>query len=262
VSFILDALKKSENERQRQAGPGFATVPGNVGGHSRNFWPLALATIVAVNLAVLGFLLLRDDDGDDRTPPAVRTTPPPSQQAATTPRPAATPPPKKTQTKGSTPPTPAVRQAPAHDSETPVAAPDAKTAPAVSPIPEREVRGLEREAASNGTTPQPPRPATAGVPTETGAGGPLARPRSSEPAARSESLPTANDLRLQGFLTGPPLHLDLHVYYPESYRRVVFISGSKYREGDRVKNGPVVREIVPEGVVLEERGQRYLLMPD
>jgi general secretion pathway protein B len=262
VSFILDALKKSENERQRQAGPGFATVPGNAGRDSRNLWPLALAAIVAVNLAVLGFLLLRDDGDDDKALPAVRTTAPPSPQAATTPRPAATPLPKQAPTIRNTPPAPAVRQGSADESAPPIAAPAAKTAPAVSPTPEREVRGLEGEAASDGATSQSLRPAPAGVPTDAAAGEPPAKPRSSEPAARSESLPTANDLRLQGFLTGPPLHLDLHVYYPESHRRVVFISGSKYREGDRVKNGPVVREIVPEGVVLEERGRRYLLMPD
>lgn len=85
---------------------------------------------------------------------------------------------------------------------------------------------------------------------------------SPSPTPRDEGLPTANELRLQGFLTGPPLHLDLHVYYPEASRRVVFISGNRYREGDRVKDGPIVREIVPEGVVLEERGRRFILGPD
>ena len=43
---------------------------------------------------------------------------------------------------------------------------------------------------------------------------------------------------------------------------MVFISGNKYREGDRVQNGAVVREIVPQGVILEERGRQYLLLPD
>ena len=82
------------------------------------------------------------------------------------------------------------------------------------------------------------------------------------PARKREDLPTANELRLQGFLTGPPLHLDLHVYYPEPSRRVVFISGARYREGDRINGGAVVREIVPDGVVLEDRGRRFLLGPD
>ena len=88
------------------------------------------------------------------------------------------------------------------------------------------------------------------------------RPATRAPSRADEGLPTANDLRLQGFLTGPSLHLDLHVYYPDKQKRVVFISGSKYREGDRVKGGAVVREIVPEGVILEDRGRRFLLEPN
>ena len=121
------------------------------------------------------------------------------------------------------------------------AAPSKAATPAESlPLASAGTTGA-RSAVSGGTT--RPRPARAG-------------------ADGGDDLPTANDLRLQGFLTGPPLHLDLHVFYPESHRRVVFISGTKYREGDQVANGPVVREIVPEGVILEERGRRYLLMPD
>ena len=56
MSFILDALKKSENERQRQTGPGFATVPGSSSRRTRSPWPLVLAGLVAVNLAVLGYI--------------------------------------------------------------------------------------------------------------------------------------------------------------------------------------------------------------
>ena len=55
---------------------------------------------------------------------------------------------------------------------------------------------------------------------------------------------------LQGAITGPPLHLDLHIYADDPARRAVFINGDKYREGDQIGNGPLVHEIVPEGAVL------------
>jgi hypothetical protein len=136
--------------------------------------------------------------------------------------------------------------------------------PSTAAASPREVRGLAAEAAVRlpSQAPSDPTTQTRENAAPVVAGSPqTATPDTAAPAAE-DSLPTANDLRLEGFLTGPPLHLDLHVYYPESHRRVVFISGDKYREGDRVRNGPVVREIVPQGVILEERGRQYLLLPD
>ena len=59
MSFILDALKKSEIERQRQAIPGLvdsgtvrppARLPG---------WAIALCVLLAVNLIVLLVVLVR-----------------------------------------------------------------------------------------------------------------------------------------------------------------------------------------------------------
>jgi hypothetical protein len=34
---------------------------------------------------------------------------------------------------------------------------------------------------------------------------------------------------------------------------------NKYSEGDRLKEGPVVEEITPDGAILEHQGQRFLL---
>src|SRR5262252_6450915 len=52
MSFILDALRKSEHERQRTATPGIANVPF---GAPRKVLPLwAVALMVVLGLAVLG----------------------------------------------------------------------------------------------------------------------------------------------------------------------------------------------------------------
>jgi general secretion pathway protein B len=60
MSFILDALRKSEIERQRQSGPSMAEFP--IAREDRRL-PIALIAIgflLAVNLAVVLFFVLRD----------------------------------------------------------------------------------------------------------------------------------------------------------------------------------------------------------
>ena len=61
MSFILDALRKSEHERQRQAGPAIAEMPI---ARPASRLPVALGVIgalLAVNLAVLLYFMLRQD---------------------------------------------------------------------------------------------------------------------------------------------------------------------------------------------------------
>jgi hypothetical protein len=265
VSFILDALKKSENERQRQTGPGFATVPGSSSRKTRSPWPLVLAGLVAVNLAVLGYILLRDN-GDTVSSPLPQSSRPASTE---TPR-IAVPEPAAPAARG-TPAGPAAGGTPDREGKAPQEAPPPESSasgPAGSPstaaASQREVRGLAAEAAVRlpSNAPSNPTAEAREDAAPVAVGYPQTAATDIAAPAADDSLPTANDLRLEGFLTGPPLHLDLHVYYPERHRRVVFISGDKYREGDRVRNGPVVREIVPQGVILEERGRQYLLLPD
>ena len=62
MSFILDALKKSENERQRTIGPSLADAPLRIAPTERPWWAMAVAALLVVNLAVLAFVLLRNDD--------------------------------------------------------------------------------------------------------------------------------------------------------------------------------------------------------
>jgi general secretion pathway protein B len=64
MSFILDALKKSEIERQRQASPGLVEIPVSA---RRPFpvWALALSVLLVINIAVLTGVLMRN-----KAPPA------------------------------------------------------------------------------------------------------------------------------------------------------------------------------------------------
>lgn len=76
MSFILDALKKSESERQRQGAPGIASIPesGTQKGGVKWFW--ISAALLAVNLVVLAALFSRPGESVPATagqpvPPAV-----------------------------------------------------------------------------------------------------------------------------------------------------------------------------------------------
>ena len=61
MSFILDALKKSESERQQQSNSEFASVPSSSGNPNSLKWLWMLGALLLVNVAVLFGLLLRDD---------------------------------------------------------------------------------------------------------------------------------------------------------------------------------------------------------
>jgi general secretion pathway protein B len=75
----------------------------------------------------------------------------------------------------------------------------------------------------------------------------------------TESYATFNDLRVQGILSLPDLHLDIHVFSEQAENRFVFVNMSKYKEGAILDEGPAVAEILPEGVILKHRGMTFLL---
>src|SRR5580700_5675943 len=64
MSFILDALKKSESDRQRQSGPALFEVKVTPPRPRFPYWALALAVLLVINIAVGAWVFLR------RAPPA------------------------------------------------------------------------------------------------------------------------------------------------------------------------------------------------
>ncbi len=59
MSFILDALRKSENERQNQSDAEFAAVPSGTDNPSPPRWLWVLGALLVVNVVVVTGLLLR-----------------------------------------------------------------------------------------------------------------------------------------------------------------------------------------------------------
>ena len=59
MSFILEALRKSEHERQRQAGPGIAELPIARPASRPPVALIAVGGLLAINLVIVLVLLLR-----------------------------------------------------------------------------------------------------------------------------------------------------------------------------------------------------------
>lgn len=207
MSFILDALKKSETDRQQQGSAEFAGVPTSSRRDGPPRWLWVLGLLLAVNLVVLIGLLLRPD----ASPPAVIATPAVTQITQTAP-----------------------------------AQTDAFT----------EQLAAARQNAPRREAPQPTiaeAPATAS-----------SQPRTPSPgnSASSLSLPTIHEVVANGSVTLPELHVDIHVYSEIPEDRFVFINMSKHKEGTKLAEGPLVKEITPQGVVLNQNGLLFLLPRD
>lgn len=74
MSFILDALKKSETERQQQTGAEFSNVPSRSGEPQSLKWLWILGLLLLVNIAFLLVILLHPNDAAD-TPQVVEEVP-------------------------------------------------------------------------------------------------------------------------------------------------------------------------------------------
>lgn len=219
MSFILDALKKSENDRQQQASAEFATLPSAAATPAMPRWIWAVIALLVVNVAVLGAFMARKDAGN----PAAR--PAPASPVATAADTGARSSFAERISKASVPTRPAPDPAPAMTAREPVPTETVTPSPAV-----RQEPGAARVAA----------PA------------PLA-------ATSAQALPTLTEIRLNDNVNLPDLHLDIHVYAGSPADRFVFINMSKHQEGSVLQSGPRVEEITPDGVILDYRGTRFVL---
>jgi general secretion pathway protein B len=226
MSFILDALRKSEHERQRSAAPGLAQVPFGTTRHELPSWAIALIVVLSLAVLALGGAWLRSQWSGARE---ARAGAPAEVSVALQPpeAPRATPPAERASAREVTPRSvgsqATARKAP---SATPALASAATPAPG-----ERD----EPPAA-----PVEPAPAQA------------AR-RSNEPV-----LPSAAALAAEG-ITVPPLQLQLLAFYDKPADRYVFINGAKYAEGATLAEGPKVVSIETSGAVLSYLGHEFLL---
>lgn len=237
MSFILDALKKSEIERQRQNVPGLMDTRIAARRSRLPGWAIALAVLLGINLIVLLVVLTRSGGKQ----PAVAAVP---HVAAVAAAPAA----------------------PDHFSPldaAPQYAPEIPVAPAENAPQERAT--MENTAPTR-VAPLAPPISVAG----TGRGFRRPDPILTEAQTREEAqedarenngevLPSINEINLTGAQALPEMHLDVHVYATKPAERFVYINMRKYREGAILQEGPTVERIRRDGVVLNFQGLRFIL---
>jgi general secretion pathway protein B len=245
MSFILDALKKSETDRQRQSSPALFEV--KVAPPRRRFplWAVGLGVLLGANMLVLAWVLLREpraaapmvaaeaangaaasaNNNVVNTAPPGMVTVPATVTIPTTVNIPINSAPSITMGAGSPEPgvvapsnTPPLAEEPLLSSREPSVPPDYDArdyAPAVSAAQADRVT-----------------------------------------AQRAGSIPSRDEVLAQGTQL-PDLRLDLHVYAVDPAQRFVFINMRKLREGEMLPDGVRVDKITPTGAQLSYRGTRF-----
>jgi general secretion pathway protein B len=224
MSFILDALKKSEIERQRQSMPGLIDVPSALRRGRLPLWAILLGSLLAINMVVLIFVLLRNGT------PAVATA---AASHADTSAPADA---KSPAVDAHFSP---LSAAPVYAPEIPVAAAETSSNAPAAALAAPHVLA-QRAAPHTFRRPDPV----------------LIDPEDND---NEELLPSINQINLTGAQALPELHLDVHVYGTKPADRFVYINMRKYHEGNTLQEGPVLERIRRDGVVLNYQGLRFVL---
>ncbi|MEO8058242.1 MAG: general secretion pathway protein GspB [Burkholderiales bacterium] len=232
MSYILDALRRADAERERGSVPGIHARPAMLGeadieaprSGRPGLW--AGLAFVLVLLAVLGWWLL----GHDSSPPTPAPPPAPAQVLAPAPV-LAEPAPVS--------PAPALALAPVAAAPLVAAAPPAPVPPAPR-APERE------------------RPTKAKVE--------VAKPDKPTPGAASKpALPAANEPRVYALSELPDeirrelptLAVGGAMYSQNPANRMLIVNGQTFHEGDKLAPNLSLAQIRLKSAVLEYKGYRY-----
>jgi general secretion pathway protein B len=242
MSFILDALKKSESDRQRQSGPALFEVKVAPPRTRLPLWAIAIAALLAVNLGIVMWMLLRHPSGGVAADAGAAAN---------------------TRLASAAPPAPAQAVPPA-------AAPVA----AAAPPPVSPPAGAEPALTAPAT-----QAAVAAASAAAGPGGPAAsaadqqNPADYAPAEEAPPAALSNHVR-RGTESGVPLYqdaaatpgtqipqlrLDFHMFAAQPQDRFVMINMHKLHEGELTPEGVRVESITPDGAVLSYNGSRFLL---
>jgi general secretion pathway protein B len=229
MSYILDALKKADQERTLGDVPDLEATHWGERRRKRSYrWVWVLGALLLINGALLVILLGRNDttvadaDGLSGQPDTTPRTAVPREKVVTPP-PREIPRPREPVF---VPPTPPAKRQATKVWQEPVA-------PA--------------ETAINQPQPAAARPAPVFVPPPAPAPAPV----------KASGVPEWNDLSLE-FRSGFTLpHIDVHVYSDDPGRRFILVDLQKFREGETLGSGAVLEEILPDSIQLFYKGTRF-----
>jgi general secretion pathway protein B len=228
MSYILDALRKSDQQRSRGTAPTLFSAQEAAAARKRPgflVYGLLAAVLIGAGIVIGGLRPWEQQKETARAPivvaPAVRESAPPQPKSQ-------------------------------------------DTAPVVTPAPVPETTQLTRTepkplARVKRKAESPPREATAAATAKT--------PPPAEPEAQAESAPAETAelppvivmAELPPSIRGelPQLKFTVHAYAGKPASRIVGIDNRILREGDTVAPGLKLEEITPDGMILSYKGYRF-----
>jgi len=234
MSYILEALKKSEQQRELGRVPGITSVHENTTKSVSGKWLWLIVGILLLNAGLLVFLLWPEPEPEPSTAAAPLRKPIQRRPDRPAVAPVVSQPPALENPVPGVPQT--TRMAPVPPE--PLAAEPVKTETAVMPV----LQELPVAAAEIHAQPQAEQPSTPAV------------------KAYAPELPVWPQIPTHLFqqLSGS-LRLDVHVFSDQPQKSFVLINMRKYRQGEKLQEGAQLDEITPEGVILSFSGQRFKL---
>lgn len=232
MSFILDALRKSQQARQ----PGEPARTGAVHNITLSLpisgWWLALGAVLLLGLLVAVVMFWRSTVGKLPDPPAEPVTEVSPPAVAPT----------------MAPVLPAVVEKPAASAEVPANKPIpvadlSEQAKVPAPPPPKKVAAVRSGKKTTSVSP-------AGKSTPVFA---PAMPLETDDTPLLQQMPQDFQRSL------PSLAVTIHVYSREESQRILFINNREYRKGSQIAGGIRVEDIVSDGAVLSFRGERFKL---
>ena len=231
MSYILDALKKADQERTLGKVPDLEAAHWGERRSKRSYrWVWVLGALLLINGALLVMLLGSDDagvsSGDRQSGPADSMAVTPVPRDART----SAPPPREI----------------ARPREPVFVPPSAPARPPVT-VKQASPRVIQAETVENQSIPSTVEPSPSFV-----------RPPAPAPVpAVASSVPEWGDLPLE-FRSGFTLpRLDVHVYSENPEKRFILVDLQKFREGDTLGSGAVLEEILPGSIQLYYQGTRF-----
>jgi len=226
MSYILDALRKSEQERH----PGTPAPPGgpvhNVSLPWRGGWLLVIGIILLLFLLAAAVVFWHSTVKRISSEAAVAATSPTEAPPAAPPaaEPVAEIPPPVTAVK---------KESPVRDlaEQTQVPVPVIPKKP--STAPRRKVTAVKQRPSSQADGP--------GMLLET------------------DNAPLLQQMPPEMQRAIPPMAVTIHVYSSQESQRILFINNREYHQGSLIDGGARVEAIVPDGVVLSYQGERFKL---
>jgi len=239
MSFILDALKKSETDRQRQTAPALFEVKVAAPRRRLPVWAVALGGLLAVNLVFLLWFVSRQ--------PASPETPASTANGGAQNQPAAATAPPGMVTVPAT-----ATYIPANAAPNVTVGPNGHDAGMVAPSTAPPL--AEEPLLASGEPSVPPDyDARDYAPAIT-----PAQANATAAARRAGGVPSRDEVLSQGTQL-PELRLDLHVYDVDPAKRFVFLNMRKLREGESLPEGVRLDAITQNGTRLSYRGTQFTI---